>query len=424
MGVAFCSFFGAFLFTYVQLGVFPGVSVISLNSLKSQVASVAAAVEGVSEIVVRDEVPPSAEDIAPSSLDVPLAPTPEAIVQVESSVEGVGADTAIEDVSEEVALNEVAVPVTQDIEWSELVVSAPWAARDSGASFVFDNRLWYMGGLNGDGLPGEDHVVKYWEATYFNDVWSSPNGSEWQKESTHAAWSPRRSMSVAELNGVLFMYGGWSQTEGYVSDIWYSDDGYTWLEAPTTTPWSPREGQTLEVFDGKLWLIGGVNYDERKVFNDVWYSEDGLTWTEAPLSGDRWSGRWDHATAVFQDELYLVGGMNLKKETFGDVWKSRDGARWERVSLLPGATRQGHGLVSYAGELWTIGRLNDVEGGGENDIWHSSDGVSWERADMLPSWTGREDHAVHVLNDAIYVYGGMSADWVWMHDVWKGEIKE
>jgi hypothetical protein len=439
LGLGFCSFFGAFLFTYVQLGVFsgmqtlsfniemPAIPTISLDGVRNHVASIAEAdifspSDGVVQEEIRDtgSVAAVEESVMPSAL-----PTPAQGVIIHESVP-VEAEAIVESVSVPEVGTEVEVlgsmnSETADLGWKKLQTHAPWIARDSGASFVFRDRLWYMGGLNGDGLPGEDHVVKYWEATYFNDIWSSKDGSEWRVESTHAPWSPRRSMSVAPLNGTLFMYGGWSQTEGYVSDIWYSADGYTWLLAPTTSPWSAREGQTLEFFDGKLWLMGGVNYDERKVFNDVWYSEDGLHWKEAPMASARWSGRWDHATAVFDESLYLVGGMDLSGNTLGDVWKSTDGVMWTNVSELPGATRQGHGLVSYKGELWTIGRLNDIEGGGENDVWHSKDGVVWNQDSSLPPWIGREDHAVHVLNGAIYVYGGMSADWVWMNDVWKGE---
>jgi N-acetylneuraminic acid mutarotase len=120
---------------------------------------------------------------------------------------------------------------------------------------------------------------------------------------------------------------------------------------------APREGQTVEVFDGKIWLIGGVNYDERKVMNDVWYSEDGLTWYEATQNAP-WSGRWDHATAVFKDRIFLVGGMDLSKQAFNDVWATADGIKWELVTdVPPWQTRQGHGLAVLRTRCGLLGGL-------------------------------------------------------------------
>lgn len=306
-----------------------------------------------------------------------------------------------------------------DVTWELLTSGAEWEPRDSAASFVCGGRMWIMGGLNGNGVEtGEGNVVHYWEATHFNDIWSSEDGVTWRKETGSAPWPARRSMSVAEFNGKLWMLGGWSPVSGYVRDIWQSKDGVEWRKVVREAPFSAREGQTLEVFDGKLWLIGGVNYDERKVMNDIWYSEDGTTWKEATSSAP-WSGRWDHATVVFGDRIFLTGGMNLSHSTFKDVWSSKDGVHWELLTEdAPWESRQGHGLAVFEDRIWTIGRLNDMEGGGKNDIWYSRDGISWKRTSIDPGWAGREDHAVLNFRGAVYVLGGMDSDWEWKNDVW------
>lgn len=341
---------------------------------------------------------------------------------VEASREEQKTEEVPKTVSEVIEVKPESVYVPAKMTWSLATSTAEWRARDSAASFVFNDKMWIMGGLNGNGVrTNTENAVHYWEATHFNDVWSSEDGIIWSKETAHAEWSQRRSMSVVNFNGKLWMYGGWSPISGYTSDIWSSDDGVHWERSIALAPWTPREGQTVEVFNGKIWLIGGVNYDERTVKNDVWYSEDGTTWYEATQSAP-WSGRWDHATAVFNDRIFLVGGMDLSKQAFNDVWATADGIKWELVTdVPPWQTRQGHGLAVFKDALWIIGRLDDEEGGGTNDVWYTLDGLSWGKTEKDPEWLGREDHAVLTFKDYIYVFAGMDSKWKWMNDVWRLE---
>jgi hypothetical protein len=302
--------------------------------------------------------------------------------------------------------------------WSLATSSAAWYPRDSAASFVFQDKMWTLGGINGSKKINNKNKVIYWEAPHFSDIWNSEDGINWKLVKAKAPWAVRRSMSVAVFNDKLWMLGGWSPVTGYSKDIWQSTDGISWKKVISSAPWSAREGQVLRVFQDKLWMIGGVNYDDRAVKNDVWFSEDGLRWKRA-TSTIPWGGRWDHDVEIFNDKMYLVGGMNLSGKTFKDVWVSEDGIEWNLVTNNPPwESRQGHSLVSYKERLWIIGRLNDKEAKGVNDVWFSKDGVDWEKTKVDPEWTGREDHSVLILNDKMYLFGGMDADWKWKNDVW------
>ncbi len=307
--------------------------------------------------------------------------------------------------------------------WEIATATAEWLPRDSAANFVFNNKIWIMGGLNGNGVTtNENNAVHYWEAEHLNDIWSSLDGISWIQESAHASWSARRSMSVIEFKDKLWMFGGWSPIDGYMNDIWSSPDGIIWTKEKEHAAWSVREGQTALVFNDMLWLMGGVDYDSRSVKNDIWYSSDGLNWFEATTSA-LWSPRWDHATVVFNDTIFLTGGMNLSKETFDDVWYSPDGVNWNMLTHTPlWQSRQGHGLAVLHDLIWSIGRLDDEEAGGVNDVWYSRNGFDWEKTESDPLWRGREDHGVSIFNDRIFVLGGMDADWKWRNDVWQLKI--
>ncbi|MDP1688580.1 MAG: hypothetical protein Q8L47_00380 [bacterium] len=302
--------------------------------------------------------------------------------------------------------------------WTLATSSAEWETRDSAVSFVFQNKMWTMGGLDANKVIDKNYNVKYWEAPHFNDIWTSEDGVNWQEVKTHAEWAERRSMSVVVFQDKLWMFGGWSTISGYTSDIWNSTDGITWTKVVANAAWPAREGQTAEVFQGKIWFMGGVNYDKRQTFNDVWWSDNGTEWNKATTTIP-WSSRWDHATAVYKGKIYLSGGMNIKKETFKDVWSSSDGLNWELVNANPPwQDRQGHSMVVLRDKMWIVGRLNDLEGKGVNDIWYTDDGLNWQKTQTDPPWLGREDHSVLIFKDRIFVFGGMDANWKWRNDVW------
>lgn len=314
----------------------------------------------------------------------------------------------------------------ENLEWLQISSAAPWEPRDSGEVFVFRNKIWLIGGLNGESKVKREadghYVVQYWLAPHFADIWNTENGLDWNLVTTSAPWGPRRSMSVVFFNNKLWLLGGWSPTFGYVNDIWNSYDGVNWEKVVLNAEFQPAEGQSLVVFKNKIWKIGGVNYDEHEAKNDVWYSEDGFRWSK--VKNIPWEPRWDHAVEVFNEKLFLTGGMNLEGKVFNDVWVSEDGINWSLiVKNAPWAPRQGHTLKAYKGKLWLIGRLDDEENGGQNDIWYSDDGINWQKVPTNPPWTGREDFFSVIFKNKIWILGGMDKNWQWKNDIWVSNFK-
>ncbi|MCY4577317.1 MAG: serine hydrolase [Candidatus Kaiserbacteria bacterium] len=308
-----------------------------------------------------------------------------------------------------------------DMRWTEVTAAAPWETRDSGEAFLFQNKLWMMGGINGNSTIRGDDTIDYWKAPHFNDIWYSEDGMGWHQAVAAAEWPPRRSMSVVLFKDKLWMFGGWSPVTGYTNDIWSSTDGIHWTQATKQAEWPAREGQMVEIFQDKIWLIGGVNYDNRETKNDVWYSEDGITWVEA--ENMPWESRWDHATAVFKGKMYLTGGMNLTGGIFNDVWVTENGLHWRLVTNSPPwGQRQGHAMEVYKGKMWLIGRFNDKKNKGPNNVWYSEDGIRWKKTVTDPQWKGREDFFSAVFKDRVWIFGGMDAEWRWRNDVWQAQL--
>ena len=84
-------------------------------------------------------------------------------------------------------------------------------------------------------------------------------------------------------------------------------------------------------FNGKLWVLGGAGgASATYALGDVWSSADGINWTLA-TSSPGWSARSGHATVVFANRMWVLGGNDGAANA--EVWSSADGVNWN------GATR-------------------------------------------------------------------------------------
>lgn len=317
-----------------------------------------------------------------------------------------------------------AIPVAS--RWHQ-VSAVPWAARDSHTVYSFQGKLYLLGGLSVDSGGQAVTMAEYAKGQYYNDIWVSSDGSSWQEATSSAAFPPLRSASVVEHDGALYLLGGWSPTIGYKIGIWKSIDGVTWEQVASTAPFGAREGQRVVEWNGRLYLLGGVNYETAELFNDTWVSSDGLNWQKEtalnPLRPDNpWAPRWDHDVVVFQNKLWLAGGMAFGGRGYGDVWSSADGHNWQLVAeATPWGKRQGHILDVFQERLWLIGGLgietNAVNGG----TWTSADGQVWQplaAASSGETWAAREDHSAIVFQNKLWLLGGMDENWRWTNDLW------
>ena len=323
--------------------------------------------------------------------------------------------------------------------WIKATSSANWEDRDSHATVVYKDKIWVMGGVNANGhvISENPGNVDYGDSKYFADVWSSPDGTNWQLATNNAAWGERRSVETVDFKGKMWLMGGWGPKVGYKNDIWSSTDGINWKQEAVSSAWPAREGHQLVVFQGKMWLIGGVNYGTHHIlpwlfggftvghntlYNDVWSSEDGIHWTQSTNNAS-WSPRWDFASEVFNEKIWVIDGMDYYGQDghlFHDIWSSVDGKNWKLENANPPfATRQGNAALNYQNKLWVVSRLNSAEyGNGANDVWYSSNGISWQKTKQDSEWLGREDLGIVIFKDKMWALGGMDKNYHWNNDVW------
>jgi len=186
----------------------------------------------------------------------------------------------------------------------------------------------------------------------------------------------------------------------------------TWHLATESAPWSARYVHASVVFDDKIWVLGGCGADATRK-NDVWFSEDGINWTCATSSA-AWPVRDSFGCVVFDGKIWINGG-NGPGSTYNDVWSTSDGTNWSLVaSSVTNSPRYFHGSTVFDNRMWIIGGSY-----APNDVWYSTDGLNWACATSSPAWVWSAGFACKSFNDSIWMLGGGGGDGIVLNDIWR-----
>jgi leucine-zipper-like transcriptional regulator 1 len=228
--------------------------------------------------------------------------------------------------------------------WVSTNSSEHWSPRDEHTSIVFQNKIWVMGGYDGDRST--------------NDVWYSSDGINWTNANVSDHWSPRYSHQTVVFENKIWVLGGYGNSNR--NDIWNSADGINWTEVDVSDHWSPRSSHRAIVFNEKLWVMGAFQ-DKEIPKNDIWYSPDGANWSNAVIS-NHWPPRYDHTIEIFDNRMWVIGGSDHHSGQFmnnmlkNDVWYSTDGVSWtELEDSEHWSPRFAHASVVFDDKIWVIG---------------------------------------------------------------------
>ncbi len=198
-------------------------------------------------------------------------------------------------------------------EWRLVAEKGAFAARDGAGALVFRERMWLLGGWN----PG-DKV--HFPLICNSEVRSSADGASWTLENPHAPWEGRHTAGYAVHDGRMWILGGGTYdtpetpVRKFYNDVWSSDDGVNWERHTTHAPWAPRQYHEVAAFDDRMWVLEGWAAESGNR-RDVWHSPDGVDWTELPDTP--WAPRHAGSVFVFDGSLWMVAGNNMEP----DVWR-------------------------------------------------------------------------------------------------------
>jgi len=233
--------------------------------------------------------------------------------------------------------------------------AAGWEARHTAGYVVYRDKMWIIGG---DPLLGH----------YQYDVWNSSDGVHWDcvNPDHPVPWGPRVLHHTFVFQDRIWIMGGQTlpqfapADEIFYHDIWNTADGIHWDKVEMTHPFSPCRGMIggNTIFKDRIWILGGGTYDTpgRPYYtapNDVWSSADGKAW-ERHVEHAPWPGRVYHDVAVFDERLWLMEGHTTDGNNMNDVWYSSDGQDWREVPDTPWEKRHAASVFVYRDALWMI----------------------------------------------------------------------
>lgn len=251
--------------------------------------------------------------------------------------------------------------VSEDgVNWNLVTDKAAWGQRRSIQVVVFQDKMWLIPGWGPwTGLKSE--------------VWYSEDGINWTKATSNAGWPAREGHQLVVFQDKLWLIGGVNYDKRETkNDVWYSEDGLNWIEATREAAWPSRWDHEVIVFKDKLWLIAGMDL-KGNVYGDVWVSENGIDW-QLITDNPPWPARQGHELVVFKDRIWIIGRFNISSQGAGnnDVWFSEDGINWQKTKKDPAwSGREDHAAVVFQDKIWVFGGMT-VDWTWENDIWHSN----------------------------------------------------
>lgn len=196
--------------------------------------------------------------------------------------------------------------------------------------------------------------------------------------------------------------------------------GYDYSLITDSANWSARRGHTSVVFNDQIWVFGGVGTG---YYKDVYSSSSGSGWT-LKTSNAPWGKRAYHSSVVFKNKIWILGGDEalqdgtLDHSIRNDIWSSSDGVNWTReVATAPWTGRLQFAAVVFDDKIWVLGGKSCCES--LHDVWNSSDGINWNKVTDTPGWSARSTFPGLVYQNKLWVIGGFSqAEGRALSDVW------
>lgn len=354
-------------------------------------------------------------------------------------------------------------PYDGALSFTEITKKSQWKNRFDHAVVSYKDKLWVLGGYNPGEVKGD---------TYYEDVWSSVDGVNWELVNENAPWLGRRGHAVVVFDDgdgeAMYLLGGFSVDESsgyrqYCNDIWRSFNGKDWElikersypELDSSKTWFPRMDHEVVVANHQgqdyMFIIGGRTQLEnhsgiyaQEYFNDVWRSSDARHWEKLP--NNNYGRRAGHASAVdpATGTIYIQGGKHgvifegeenasHPIENWNYLWSSPDGITWTATyaSIVPVSymERSEHKMIFYKNTLWVFpGATTSLmhyhfAQSYHYPIWRMDPGNLWSIDSKGSDINGRHSYGLTNMDDKLWVLGGFTSNMGQDNDVWSVELK-
>jgi hypothetical protein len=134
------------------------------------------------------------------------------------------------------------------VTWEPMTPEAPWAPRAGAAAVVKDDAIYLLGGEDGFTCGSGPRCPPY-----FNDVWRTQDGIEWELVTESADWVARPGHQAVVLEDEILVFGGFGLSTDPADpfkasnpmDMWASKDGENW-DLLEQIPWNAESAADIK----------------------------------------------------------------------------------------------------------------------------------------------------------------------------------
>ena len=293
--------------------------------------------------------------------------------------------------------------------WSKLLLKEPPKRRSNHTSFIYGDYFYVIGGIDITEHKQDDiYKVNIKEP---NSTWVKVDlqGDKLEKISYHAG---------AEIDGFYYIVGGQNDTLQTLNTIQVFDIAQETMGDKIELDqekFPPLESHTVNVNPETKSLIiyGGVSGKElnRHIYSFDVQKKEMKNLTENLGKDETPPPRQDHAAVIYNNALYIYGGLGLDNKIYDDMWKYEFSSNsW--TELITEAQQKK--LDKKKQREMEKEAQNEKEEEDEDDYDLDDDD---EIQDIRPK--GRSGHSMVVIGDEFYIFGGKTGLIKESNEIWK-----
>ena len=293
--------------------------------------------------------------------------------------------------------------------WSKLLLKEPPKRRSNHTSFIHGDYFYVIGGIDITEHKQDDiYKVNIREP---NSKWEKVDlmGDKLEKISYHAG---------AEIDGFYYIVGGQNETLQTLNTIQVFDIAQESMGDKIEfdqEKFPPLESHTVNVNPETKSLIiyGGASGKElnRHIYSFDTQTKEIKNLTENLGEEDTPPPRQDHASVIYNNALYIYGGLGQDNKICDDMWKYEFSSNsWTELKT---EAQQKKLDKKKQREMEKEGQEEKNEDEDEDDYELDDDEIE----DIRPK--GRSGHSMVVIGDEFFIFGGKTGLIKESNEIWK-----
>ena len=293
--------------------------------------------------------------------------------------------------------------------WSKLLLKEPPKRRSNHTSFIHDNYFYVVGGIDITEHKQDDiYKVNLSEP---NATWTKVElmGDKLEKIAYHAG---------GVVDGFYYIVGGQNDTLQTLNTIQIFDITQESMGDKIeleTEKFPPLESHTVNVIDETKSLIiyGGISGKElnRHIYSFDVQKKEIKNLTENLKDDETPPPRQDHAAVIYNNALYIYGGLGLDNIIYDDMWKYDFSSNsWTEIKT---EAQQKKYDKKRQKEMEKENNNEKENAEIEEDELDEEDDIE----DIRPK--GRSGHSMVVIGDEFYIFGGKTGLIKESNEIWK-----